>query len=112
MIGEFEYLVLAACQRLGDGAYGTSIAEDVEAATARPCSSGALYLTLDRLEAKGFVATRMGEATHQRGGRAKRLVQITGLGQRAAAEFYSTVARASLGIRWEGAKQCTTCFGV
>ncbi len=111
MIGEFEYLVLAACQRLGEGAYGASIAEHIEAATARSVSSGALYLTLDRLEAKGFVTTRMGEATPQRGGRAKRLVQITGLGRRSAAEFYSTVARATLGIRWEGATECTTCFG-
>lgn len=108
MIGEFEYLVLAACQRLGDGAYGSSIAEAIEAATARTCSSGALYLTLDRLEAKGFITTRMGEATRQRGGRAKRLVQITGLGRHAAAEFYSTVARVTSGIHWKDAKQCTT----
>lgn len=108
MIGEFEYLVLAACQRLGDKAYGVSIAEDIQAASARHCSSGALHLTLDRLEAKGFVTTRMGEATQQRGGRAKRLVRITGLGHQAAAEFHTTVTRATRGIRWQGAKQCVT----
>ncbi|MEZ5399582.1 MAG: PadR family transcriptional regulator [Bryobacteraceae bacterium] len=107
IIGEFEYLVLAACERLGERAYGASIANEIEAATGRRCSSGALYLTLDRLEAKGFVATRMGGASAERGGRAKRLVRITGLGRDAGARFYSAVTRATEGIRWEEAKQCT-----
>lgn len=102
MIGEFEYLVLAACLRLGDDAYGASIAGLIEEATAKSCSSGALYLTLDRLEAKGLVATRMGEATKERGGRAKRIVQITGEGRTAAAEFNRAISRASQGIQWEG----------
>lgn len=111
MIGDFEYLVLAACQRLGDEAYGASIARDIEVVTGRRCSSGALYLTLDRLETKGFITTRVGEATPRRGGRAKRLVQISGKGRAAAAEFYSTVANATLGILWKGASQCAACSG-
>jgi DNA-binding PadR family transcriptional regulator len=106
MIGEFEYLVLAACQRLGENAYGVTIAEDVEAATSRKCSSGALYLTLDRLESKGLVTTHLGEATAKRGGRAKRLVQITTAGRKAATEFHTTVTRATRGIRWQKGDAC------
>ena len=106
MIGEFEYLVLAACVRLGDGAYGASIASLIEETTARRCSSGALYLTLDRLEAKSMVATRTGEPTAERGGRAKRMVRVTGAGRAAAAEFHRAIAQVSRGIRWEKAAPC------
>ncbi|HBY58551.1 MAG TPA: PadR family transcriptional regulator [Solibacterales bacterium] len=67
----------------------------------RRCSVGALYTTLDRLQAKGFIATRFGEPNAERGGRAKRLVTVTGAGRRAAAEFYSAITRVSRGIRWE-----------
>lgn len=100
MIGEFEYLLLAAAIRLGDEAYGVSIREDVEQSTGRPCSIGALYTTLDRMEAKGLVETWMGEATPQRGGRPKRRVRVTARGRQAAHEFHGAVVRASRGISW------------
>ena len=70
MLGEFEYLLLTAAARLGENAYGAAIREEIEAATGKSCSIGALYTTLDRLEAKGLVQTWMGEATAQRGGSA------------------------------------------
>ena len=101
MIGEFEYLLLSAAERLGSDAYGANIRQDIESSTGRPCSIGALYTTLDRLESKGFVKTRMGEATPQRGGRPKRMVRVTKQGVRAASEFYSAVVRASRGVSWE-----------
>jgi PadR family transcriptional regulator, regulatory protein PadR len=100
MIGEFEYLLLAAATRLGDAAYGAAIRVEIEAGTGRHCSIGALYTTLDRLEAKGFVTTKMGSATAERGGRAKRMVTITAEGKRAAAEFYNAVQRVSKGVSW------------
>jgi len=101
MLGEFEYLLLTAAVRLGDEAYGAAIRQEIEAATTRACSIGALYTTLDRLEAKGLVATWMGEATAQRGGRAKRMVRVTAEGQRAAADFYRAVTHVSRGVSWE-----------
>ena len=54
MLGEFEYLLITAAARLGDEAYGAAIREEIAAATGRKCSLGALYTTVDRLEAKGF----------------------------------------------------------
>lgn len=100
MIGEFEYLILASTLRLADDAYGASIRREIEAATAAPCSIGALYTTLDRLEAKGLVATRMGEPTAERGGRAKRMVRITPAGRTAAAEFFRTITHITADIVW------------
>lgn len=100
MLGEFEYLLLAAAVRLGEDAYGAAIRMEVEEATGRSCSLGALYTTLDRLEAKGLIETWMGGATPQRGGRAKRMVRATPKGLKAAAAFYRTVTRASRGVSW------------
>jgi PadR family transcriptional regulator PadR len=101
MLGEFEYLLLTAAARLGEGAYGAAIRQEIEAVTARRCSIGALYTTLDRLEAKGLLETWMGDATPQRGGRAKRLVRVTAKGVRAASTFYDAVTRVSRGVSWE-----------
>ena len=100
MLGEFEYLLLAASARLGDDAYGAAILKEIEAATGDRCSAGALYTTIDRLEAKGLVKTWMGEATAERGGRAKRMVRVTPAGSREASAFYEAVARASRGTSW------------
>ena len=61
MLGEFEYLILSAATRLGEDAYGAAIRQEIEDATKHGCSIGALYTTLDRLEAKGFIKTRMGD---------------------------------------------------
>lgn len=101
MMGEFEYLLIAAAARLGANAYGAAIREEIESLTRRRCSIGALYTTLDRLENKGLIATWMGEATAQRGGRAKRMVRITPQGMQAAKDFYATVLRASHGLAWD-----------
>ena len=100
MLGEFEYLLIAAAVRLGDDAYGAAMKQEIEAATGGNCSIGALYTTLDRLEAKGLLETWMGEATAQRGGRAKRMVRVTADGKWAASAFYSAIARVSCGASW------------
>ena len=99
-LGEFEYLMLAAAARLGDGAYGLAIRQQIEGTTGQRCSLGALYTTLDRLETKGLLKTWMGNPTPQRGGRPKRMVQVTAKGARAAREFYEAVLRVSEGVRW------------
>jgi PadR family transcriptional regulator, regulatory protein PadR len=101
MLGEFEYLTLTAAARLGEDAYGAGIRQEITNATGRRCSIGALYTTLDRLEAKGFVKTWMGDPTPQRGGRSKRMVRVTAKGVQAAGDFYATVIRVSRGVSWE-----------
>jgi DNA-binding PadR family transcriptional regulator len=100
MLGEFEYLLLTAAARLGEDAYGASIRAEIAGVTGRNCSIGALYTTLDRLEEKGYIETRMSDPTPQRGGRPKRMVRITGKGRRAAAEFYDAVMKVSRGVSW------------
>lgn len=104
MLGEFEYLLLTAAARLGKDAYGAAIRQEIEEITGRHCSIGALYTTLDRLETKGFLKTWMGEATPQRGGRAKRMVRVTGKGIQAATAFYNAVMRASRGVSWAASR--------
>jgi DNA-binding PadR family transcriptional regulator len=100
MLGEFEYLLLTAAVRLGEDAYGAAIRQEIERATGRGCSIGALYTTLDRLEAKGLVRTEMGDPTPLRGGRSKRMVRVTGKGAHEAEAFYNAVSRASRGVSW------------
>jgi len=100
MLGEFEYLLISTAARLGDNAYGAAIREGIEEIVQRKCSIGALYTTIERLEAKGLLTTWMGEATAERGGRAKRMVRVSGKGARAAKEFYDAVMRVSSGASW------------
>ena len=104
MLGEFEYLLLTAAARLGDEAYGAAIREEVAATTGRRCSLGALYTTVDRLEAKGLLETWLSEPTPERGGRAKRMVRVTAKGAREAKDFYQAVARVSQGVPWASDK--------
>jgi PadR family transcriptional regulator PadR len=100
MLGEFEYLLITAAAGLADDAYGAAIREAIESTTGRKCSIGALYTTIDRLETKGLLKTWMGEATQQRGGRAKRMVRVTSKGVMAAKDFYDAVTRVSRGASW------------
>jgi PadR family transcriptional regulator PadR len=100
MLGEFEYILITATANLGDKAYGAAIREEIESTTRRACSVGALYSTIDRLEIKGLLKTWMGEATAERGGRAKRMVRVTPAGVRAAKEFYDSMMRVSRNASW------------
>ncbi len=83
-LGEFEILVLAAIERLGDDdAYGVTIRAEIESRTARAASIGAVYATLGRLERKGFVRFRISDPEPVRGGRARKYAAITAPGRRA-----------------------------
>lgn len=80
-LGEFEQTVMLAILRLQDrGAYGVTVRTEIAARTKRDPAPGAIYTTLDRLEGKGLVASSIGEATPQRGGRAKRYYRVTAKG--------------------------------
>jgi DNA-binding PadR family transcriptional regulator len=97
ILGEFEQAVLLAIIRLGSGAYGVTIRRDLEERLGRPISIGAIYTALERLEAKGFVSSWTGGATHERGGRAKRFYRIDAPGLHALDE-----ARKSTAKLWSG----------
>lgn len=79
-LGEFEHIVLLAVLRLDDEAYGVTVRREIEERTKREVSIGAIYATLDRLEAKGYVRSRVGEPTPERGGRSKRYFRVTAQG--------------------------------
>lgn len=91
-IGELEEKVLLAIEHLGKDAYGVPIRAAL-ATAGRPLSVGALYVTLDRLETKGLVIGRTGEATPQRGGKAKRYFRLSGAGIEALSEAEAMRAR-------------------
>src|SRR6185503_3147411 len=78
-LGEFEHLVLLAVLRLGDTAYAPAILEELETRTGRPPSPGSMYVTLDRLEDKGLLRSRLADASDARGGRPRRYVKVTPL---------------------------------
>ena len=82
-LGEFEQIVLLAILRLDDDAYGVTIRAEISRCTGRDPSPGALYTTLDRMEEKGIVRSSMGDASPQRGGRAKRYFRLTKVGRAA-----------------------------
>lgn len=80
-LGEFEELVMLMVALMKDEAYGLAICDEIENQTGRPASIGAVHATVARLEKKGFVETYMGGSTNERGGRRKRLIQMTNLGK-------------------------------
>lgn len=80
-LGEFEQVAMLAILRLDENAYGVTIREEIAACTGREPAPGALYTTLDRLEQKGVVRSWLGEATAQRGGKAKRYFAVTRVGR-------------------------------
>ncbi len=79
-LGEFEHIVLLALLRLEDQAYGVTVRQEIELRTQREVSIGAVYATLGRLEAKGYVKSRRGDPTPERGGRSKRFFRVTARG--------------------------------
>jgi DNA-binding PadR family transcriptional regulator len=85
-LGEFEQLVLLALVRLGPEAYGATIRREIEARTGRDLAISAVYVTLDRLEGKGLVRSRIGDPTPQRGGRRRKHVVVLPAGRRAIAQ--------------------------
>jgi len=71
-LGEFEQVVLLSILRLGDDAYAVSVRDEIARCTGREVSRGSIYITLDRLETKGYLKSRLADPTPERGGRAKR----------------------------------------
>jgi PadR family transcriptional regulator, regulatory protein PadR len=96
-MGELEQLVLLALIRLDGEAYGMEVRREIEERTGRDLSIGAIYTTLDRLERKGHLGSRLGQPTAERGGKAKKHYRILASGRRAVRD-----ARRALDRMWEG----------
>jgi PadR family transcriptional regulator PadR len=92
-LGEFELLAMLAVIRLGEGAYGVPISREIEQQTGRDVAFGTVYATLERLQAKGFVHSALGDATPERGGRAKRFFRVTATGLRTVQETKRSLVR-------------------
>jgi PadR family transcriptional regulator, regulatory protein PadR len=101
-LGEFEQLVLLAVLRLGDAAYGVPIREEIERRAGRSVTIGALYATLDRLEAKGYLRSWFADPTPTRGGRSKRYFQLLPAGEEALVNYKAMLDRMWRGVRLKG----------
>jgi DNA-binding PadR family transcriptional regulator len=97
-LGEFEVVVLMATLHLGQGAYGSAIRDEIERRSGRPVSRGSVYITLDRLEEKGLLASKLGEATASRGGRPKRLFRVTPAGIKGVKHSVAILTRMHKGL--------------
>ena len=79
-LGEFEHLVMLAIVRLEGDAYGVTIRQELEQQGGRSASFGAVYSTLRRLEAKGYIVSRTSAPEPVAGGRARKLFTATAAG--------------------------------
>lgn len=76
-LGEFEELVMMTCAYLKNDAYGINIVEAIKSRMDREVNLSAVHITLYRLEDKGYVRSKYGGSTSKRGGRRKRIFQLT-----------------------------------
>jgi DNA-binding PadR family transcriptional regulator len=97
-LGEFEFVVLLAVLGLKSEAYPLSIRDAIEAKTHRVVSRAAVFITLERLEDKGYLSSRYGDPTPVRGGRAKRFFSPTPTGLGAARQSLNTVTAMTRGL--------------
>jgi PadR family transcriptional regulator PadR len=98
-LGTFELTVMLALIRLDENAYGLPIAREIELKSGREVSLGSIYATLDRLEAKGLVCSKLGEPTPERGGRAKKYFSVTAKGVREVRETQHLLKQLWQGLR-------------
>lgn len=97
-LGEFEQLVLLALVRLGSDAYGVTVRREIETRAGRQVSISAVYTTLERLEQKGLVRSRIGEPAAQRGGRRRKHFELLPAGARALKVAYDAFISMSAGL--------------
>jgi PadR family transcriptional regulator PadR len=100
-LGESEIMVLLAILRLGPEAYGVTIREELEQETSRTFTLGTIYKSLGRLEAKGYLHTRVSAPTAVRGGRRKKLYHVSAAGLRAVHRSLADLWRLTRGLQLE-----------
>ena len=102
-LGDVEHFVLIALLRLGGESYSVPIMNEIRHRTGREVARAAVYIALRRLEEKGLLASRMGDATPERGGRAKRVFRLTPSGRKRLRD-----AREAFVQMWAGAEDLVT----
>ena len=100
ILGELEHVVLLAVLRVGDEAYAIPVRAEIRERIRRNVARGALYTSLDRLERKGLLSSRMSEPRPERGGRSRRLYSVTPRGLAAL-----RAARATMQSLWSGLEE-------
>ena len=100
VLGTFEQAVLLALIRLGKDPYGRAILKEVQSRLQRNVAAGAVYATLDRLEDKALISSRLGSGTEIRAGRPRRYYAIENAGIRALNESKVAVENMWQGFRW------------
>jgi DNA-binding PadR family transcriptional regulator len=102
LLGSLEHIILLALVRLDGDTHGMIVRREIEECTGRNISIGAVYATLERLEAKRYISSFIGEPTPQRGGRAKRLFRVDAAGKRALEVSEQTIRSMTAGLkdRW------------
>jgi DNA-binding PadR family transcriptional regulator len=98
MLGELEQIVLLAVLRVGEGAYGVPVHEEIVQLAQRDLTLGTVYKTLSRLEEKGFVRSYEGDPTPQRGGRRTRCFSVTPVGRKSLESTFATLRRMAGGL--------------
>ena len=100
ILGAFEQAVLLAIVRLGEDAYGRAVLKEVQVRLDRDVAAGAVHATLDRLENKGLVGSRLGSGTPIRSGRPRRFYRLRPRGYRALNETRAAVESLWRGLDW------------
>ncbi|NNM34988.1 MAG: PadR family transcriptional regulator [Gemmatimonadetes bacterium] len=107
-LGDLERLALLAVLRLGDQAYAVSVRREIAEHTGRAASRGAVFVTLDRLERKGYLRSHMSEPTPERGGKAKRMFQVQASGIEALSTSLREIRELTRGLQVEGLPEWAT----
>jgi PadR family transcriptional regulator PadR len=97
-LGEFEVVVLLAVLHLGEEAFGSAIRDEIQRRSRRRVSRGAVYITLDRLEEKGLLTSRLAGGSDSRGGRPKRYFSATAMGLKGVKHSVQMLARMQEGL--------------
>jgi PadR family transcriptional regulator PadR len=97
-LGSLEYIVLLAVLRVGVDAYGMTVRREILAVAGRDLSIGAVYTTLVRMESKGYLRSYPGQATAERGGRAKRHYCATAKGIGAVRDMREVLNKMGEGV--------------
>ncbi|HEX4912562.1 MAG TPA: helix-turn-helix transcriptional regulator [Vicinamibacterales bacterium] len=98
VLGEFEQVVMLALLRLGPDAYGAAVCTEIESRSGRGVSVSAVHTTLERLELKGLVKSRVGDPTPQRGGKRKRHYEVAAAGMKALQASYRSLRNMAAGL--------------
>jgi DNA-binding PadR family transcriptional regulator len=109
-IGLLEQHVLLAIVALHPNAYGVAIQDHIRQRAGYEPSFGSVYSAIDRLEEKGFIRSRQGEPTPERGGRRKLYVTVTAAGQATLRQSLRAVSSLQRGLRWGEAPRTVMVF--